>query len=197
MISRIELRRNMFHIAVGTAFLCLLYLELLSLKSFTAILMCGAVVYLINIKKPLPIIKWFIDNYERSAERKTPGRGALLLVFGIYIAYIIYPKNIALAAISILTFGDAVAPLIGHMGRLRHPLSKTKLVEGHLAGMLAGMLVAMLFVKPFEAFIASFFAMTLETYEVKLHPKAERINDNLVIPVAAGIAILVLRVFVS
>ena len=74
-------------------------------------------------------------------------------------------------------------------GRLQHPLDKKRLYEGNLAGMLFAFLGAMLFVNPFEAFIASFFAMLAEAIDFKYL----KINDNIIMPLVAASVIFILR----
>ncbi|MBN1156756.1 hypothetical protein JXA85_04010 [Candidatus Woesearchaeota archaeon] len=196
MISRLELKRNLFHMVLGVAFLLLLHFDILGFEIFTVLLFIGAITYIVNLSMPLPVIGWFINAFEREEDkRKTPGKGAMLLVSGAYLAFLIYPKDIALASIAILTFGDSVAPLVGHLGRIRHPLARDtkKLLEGNIAGMLAGFIAAMTFVKPLEAFIASFIAMTVETIEIRIHPKLDKVNDNILIPLVAGAVIWGMR----
>ena len=51
----------------------------------------------------------------------------------------------------------------------------------------------MLFVKPWEAMMASVVAMIVEGVDLKLF--GERVDDNVVVPVVAGIVIVIMRFF--
>ena len=94
----------------------------------------------------------------------------------------------------VLAFGDSVSHLFGlHFGKTKTILSDTKMLEGTIAGFVAGFFGALVFVSPIEAFFASLAAMVAEAIEIKI--KAERIDDNLIIPFIAGSAVWVIRYF--
>jgi len=72
--------------------------------------------------------------------------------------------------------------------KTRHPLKEERLLEGTFFGIIAATLGAMVFVSIVEALIASIVAMTVESIELELgkHP----IDDNILIPLVAGLTIL-------
>ncbi|MBI2124510.1 hypothetical protein HYT92_01840 [Candidatus Pacearchaeota archaeon] len=85
----------------------------------------------------------------------------------------------------ILALGDSISHLYGlNYGRIRYPLSKTKFLEGTIAGFAAGFLGALIFLPWHQAFLASFAAMIVEAIEIKVG--ANQVDDNLVVPVVAG-----------
>ena len=99
-----------------------------------------------------------------------------------------------MASIMILALGDSVSHLYGlHYGRIKHPLSSTKFFEGTIAGFIAGFIGALIFLPWLEAFLASLAAMAVEAIEIKIG--AGQVDDNLIIPVVAGAAVLAVRLF--
>jgi dolichol kinase len=107
---------------------------------------------------------------------------------------LLYPKDIALASIMVLAFGDSVSHVFGiHFGKTKTILSETKLLEGTVAGFIAGFIGAWVFVSPFEAFFASLAAMIAEAVEIKLG--TEEVDDNIIIPLVAGSVIWLMRYF--
>ena len=113
---------------------------------------------------------------------------------GVFLAMVLFPKDITMAAIIVLALGDAIAPLVGQYGKIKHPLSEKKFLEGTIAGALVAFVGALIFVKHYEAALAAVFAMLAEGIDLRLgrHP----LNDNIVIPVVAGAVIWLLRVII-
>jgi dolichol kinase len=188
---RFELRRQIFHIFLGLAIIFLYYVGLINAFILFLIIIAIALGSYISTKADIPVISWFLDKFERSDYRKRfPAFGMLTFFIGSFFAVSLFPKNVALASIIVLTLGDSISILVGKkFGKLKHPLSKDKLLEGTLAGILFAFFGAMLFVNPFEALIASFFGMFIEVIDFKYF----NINDNILIPLAAGFAIFIFR----
>ncbi|NOZ80688.1 MAG: hypothetical protein GXP63_03360 [DPANN group archaeon] len=193
MIPSKEISRQLVHLLVGVGF-CILYLvDVLTVPFMVIFTGAGILIYYLNKEYPLKILEPFLAALERDADRKrAPGKGALTLIIGITLSMILFPKDIALAAIIILALGDSVSPLIGHYGRISHPLSrdKEKMLEGTIAGFVVGYMGAQFFVSPFEAFIASAFAMLFEALEVRIY---KTMDDNIVMPLVAGGILMLLR----
>ena len=141
----------------------------------------------------IPIIHQLLQKFERKNELENfPGKGIIFYLIGVSVALLLFPKEIAMASIMVLALGDSVSHLYGlHFGRIRHPLSKTKFLEGTIAGFVAGFIGALFFLGLFEAFIASLAAMIVEAVEIRIG--TDQVDDNLVMPFVAGAAVWIIR----
>ena len=138
----------------------------------------------------MPFIARMLSLFER--EETYPGKGAITFFIGVLLSLKLFPFDIAMASILILTFGDSVSHIIGrYWGKTRNPLSKTKLLEGTLAGTLAAFLAALLYVPWTEALVASILALMVEAIEIKVNEKL--VDDNISVPLVAGTVIYVMR----
>ncbi len=125
--------------------------------------------------------------------KKFPGKGAITFFIGALLANIFFPKDIAAASMMILALGDPISHIIGiYYGKTKTKFGKRKFFEGTMFGMLAGFAGAIWFVNPSEALIASTIAMLIESIEIKLGYIDS--DDNIILPVVAGIVMLLLRV---
>jgi len=179
---RKEAKRQIFHALLGTIIVSLFYFNLLPLYLFGIIIITGAIISISWKNGSEVIIGWFLENFERKKEH--PGKGALFYFVGCFFALLFFPKNIALASIMILALGDSVSHYIGKFyGKRKHPFNNKRCCEGTVVGTLAGFLGALIFVPAMNAFFASLIAMNLEVIEWK----KLRLDDNLIIPLVAGL----------
>ena len=102
-----------------------------------------------------------------------------------------FPKDVALASMIILALGDSIAPLIGRYGRIRHPFSKKKFLEGAIIGFIAGFIGAIIFVEAIPALIASLVAMIIEGIDLEF--RFNPLDDNIFMPLISGLVILLMR----
>jgi diacylglycerol kinase (CTP) len=147
----------------------------------------------------LPGFSWCLNRFEREEMRKSfPGRGLIFYFAGVLLVMQLFPKDIALASIMILACGDSVSHVIGerfgHIQNIFNGKSK-KLFEGTIAGAIAGLIGAVLFVPFTEALVGSFVAMIAEVIELDLNGKP--LDDNLIVPLAAGTTIFILRTYLG
>lgn len=108
----------------------------------------------------------------------------------------LFEKDIALASLMVLTFGDSISHLVGgQFGQIRNIFNgkSKKLLEGTIAGTIAGTLTALLFVPFPEAFIGSFAAMIAEVVQVDLNER--EVDDNLIVPIVAGTVMFLIRTY--
>lgn len=191
----LELRRQLFHAFAGLGLVLLLYYNLID--SFTVFIgvILGGVLCFLSKKMYIPIFTWFLRNFEREEQIKIfPGRGSLFFFIGVLLVLQLFEKDIALAAIMILTLGDSVSHLVGrYFGRIKNIFNghSRKLLEGTYAGVLAGFFGALFFVPVPEAFFGSLGAMIAEALEFNMNKKS--IDDNLIIPLVAGTVMLLVR----
>jgi len=191
-VNTFEIKRQSFHIAGGLIFTILIYYQLIGLIEIGILFIIGIILSLLSRKIKIPVLYWLLQQFEREENIKTfPLQGALFLVGGVFLALLMFPKDIALASIIILTLGDSVPIFVAHLGRIRHPFSNAKFLEAALLGMMAAFIGATFFVRPVEALVASFAAMVAEGIEMKLG--MARVDDNIVMPVVAGLVIVLMR----
>lgn len=188
----LETKRNLFHLLVGLAIVALLHFDIIDVWIILAVVLVGSLVSIVSRKARLPIIHWFLQRFDREADMSSiPGRGALFLFVSFLLVVALFQKDIAMASITIFVIGDSVSPLVGaRFGRVRHPLSDKKFIEGSIAGLMAAFVVATLFVSPLEALLASICAMTVEAVDTI---RGKRIEDNITIPLVAGLVITAIR----
>ncbi len=184
MDKGVEFRRQIFHIVLGILLVYLLYIGVLDLLAMFALLLIGFVLSLISKKYNLIFVNWFLRNFDRKGE-SLPGYGALTYFLGSTIAVGLFRKEVAMASILVLAFGDSFSHL-GRFGKVKNPFSNTKFLEGTFLGIIAGTLGASLFVSWQNAFFGSLIAMSVEGLELAIFKK--KIDDNLLIPVVAGLA---------
>ncbi|MBI2583384.1 MAG: right-handed parallel beta-helix repeat-containing protein [Candidatus Aenigmarchaeota archaeon] len=95
-----------------------------------------------------------------------------------------FSRNVALASIMVLALGDSLSHL-GRFGSIRHPFNKTRFLEGTAIGIVAGTLGALYFVPFSAAFFGSLAAMIAESFDLRV--SKVKIDDNLLIPLVAGL----------
>ncbi len=118
---------------------------------------------------------------EHEDERLTGGSSVMISQI---IVVALFPKPIAIAALLTLSIGDSAAALIGRaVGR--NKLYGEKTIEGGIAFFIASSIVASLVpgIPIYAAMIASFVAAAFEVY-------VDFFDDNLVIPLASGLTLL-------
>ena len=194
-INRFELRRQAFHICLGLAIIILLINNILNSLILFIMLIIGILISILSKRFKIPLIYSFLKIFERKDTLKTfPGKGTISFLIGCLLVLQLFERDIALASIIVLTFGDSVSHLFGwHLGRKKHPLNCLKSIEGNIAGAITGFIGAMLFVSPLSAFLASFGAMTAETIELKMNNRI--VDDNIIVPLVAGTIIHLMRIY--
>lgn len=180
--EKLERRRQIFHLFFGTLIVLLYNIKVLSINILFVIFLIGFIVSFASIRYKIPGINWFLRKFERKEDiNKSPGKGSLMYLTGILVTLLLFEEKIALAAIMILAVGDSVSHMVGkYFGKYKFRSSKH--IEGTIAGIFFASITASIFVNPQLAFIGSAVAMLTEAVEL-------RIDDNLVIPVIAGLAI--------
>jgi len=194
-INKFEWNRQLFHILLGIFLAALLEYDFIGKNTILIAIIAGLVLSYLSKKTSVPVVHDLLQKFERKEDlEKFPGKGIIFYFTGIYIALILFSKDIAMASIMVLALGDSISHLFGlHYGRTRHPLSKTKFLEGTIAGFAAGFIGALVFLPWHEAFFASLAAMIVEAIEVKIG--TQQVDDNLLVPLVAGAVVLAIRLF--
>ncbi len=193
-INSLELKRKILHMLLGTIGLFLIIYNIVNPLIIFIILIFGILLSLICLKTRVPIISSILDNFDKKMQGQLPAKGVIFAVIGSLLALQLFPRDIALASITILIFADPISHLIGKMfGKTKSPLDKRKNIEGHIAGALISSLLAMFFVSPILAISGALIAMLFESLIIEIQ-KIE-LDDNLIIPLTAGTVMYILRLW--
>ncbi len=131
-----------------------------------------------NVPAISRITLWAADKSELQEFNTAP----IFHAIGIALTLLIFPSRIGYAAIAVLTLGDSSASIIGKkFGRTRIPFNRGKSVEGSTFGLVFAFLGALLFIDPVTAIVGATAGLLIETLPLPL-------DDNLLIPLAAGVA---------
>ncbi|MBT4604091.1 hypothetical protein HOC01_00490 [archaeon] len=197
MIKKQELHRQIFHTLLGLTIIFLLIKDILSPLSLFLITLAGLITSFIQKNYKIPIITKILNIFGRDHENESfPGKGAFYFFLGVLLTVQLFPKDIALASIIILTLGDSLSHIVGAaIGQTNNPFKQNsnKFIEGPIFGATAGFVGALLFIPIHEAFLAATIAMTAELAELKFGDKI--LDDNILVPLVAGTTILLLRTF--
>ncbi|MFP4524228.1 MAG: hypothetical protein ACLFO2_02875 [Candidatus Woesearchaeota archaeon] len=134
------------------------------------------------------LVAWAQKHYGRR-DAYLPLWGLLALLKGFLVATALFPKDVAVPALAVLVYGDAFATLVGRdLSSAKLPWHRKKTWAGLLGGTAASFLVLTLLLTPLSAFLASLAGMLVESF-----PRPQPLlDDNLAIPLAAGLVLLAL-----
>ena len=174
------------HILIGIIGLFLILYNIITPLAILIILLLGILISLLSLKFKIPVISFFLDNFERKNDKTIlPGRAVIFGVTGALLALQLFERDIALASITILIFADPISHLVGKVfGKTKSPLNQSKNIEGHIAGALISSILAMFFVHPILAIAGALISMLFESLIIEI--QKIQLDDNLIIPLAAG-----------
>lgn len=193
-----EIKRQISHIIFGIIIILsvLLVSRKIVLISLLSLLLLAVLLSMIHTKKRIPIISFLLEKMGRKIDSRFPGKGFIFFTAGCLLAFKIFPQDIALASIVVLTFGDSVSTLVGsvaYLGRKYNsdPFSRYKAYYGTIIGAIVAFPFAMLFVNPVYAAAAAAAGMIAEAISIKFGE--QEADDNLIVPLAAGTACYLLK----
>jgi dolichol kinase len=185
-----EIVRKILHIVFGILILVLaiLFEKGVFIRILFILLLLCILLTLLHLRYNLKPIAWI----SKEEEKRFPLKGLLFFIAGAGIAILIFNRDIALASITILTFGDSVCSLANQFGvRYKiNPFKKFKSLFGTGCGIVIAFLFALIFIDPLSALVGSFFGMIVEAVSIKLGESDA--DDNIIIPLAAGTAMYML-----
>jgi len=192
-ISPFKLRRAVFHILLGTSiiFLSLFYSKAVFVLFY--MLLAGIVLSLLSLRFKIPGIWFMIRHFEYYRYiKELPGKSALFFFAGCLLALKLFPQQIALASIAILTFGDPTTSLVSALSkrRYRKPFNTLKNFYGTIAGIIVSFFAALFFVPWKFAIVAAIAAMISEAFIIDIG--SDTVDDNLVVPLVAGTVLYLL-----
>lgn len=138
----------------------------------------------------------FAMGFERR-DTARPFLGAFWFYAGCGFAFLLFPMHIASASCAMLAVGDSVSTMVGlKLGRRR--IAGKKTLEGSLAFFFSSFLVSLLFVTPYLSLIGAAAAtaaeLVPETGALSRMRRKGFIDDNLLIPVIAGLFMAAIRI---
>lgn len=189
-----EFRRQIFHLFFGIVLAMLIWAGVFGIRELWILFVIGMILSIASRKYKIPVIYNLLNYFERNRHIRTfPGQGPIFYVLGSFLALVLFEKDIALAAIVILALGDSVSHIAGRFyGKIPHPLNSRKFLEGSIFGVFFAALGAWIFVPLVHALIGSIIGMTAEGLDIKFG--RTQIDDNLLMPLAAGLAIYLARI---
>ena len=189
--GRIHVRRKIFHLFLGTVFIISM-INLQELKwFFLAVLAFGAVLSFVQEKRKLPVITWFLDRYDKSSDR-VPGQGPLTFFVGAVLVWFLFPKDIAIASIIVLTFGDPIAYLGGKLiGGPRFPWNRNKTFSGSVSFLIIPAFLILMIYGPVEAVIVPLAGALVESLKLS---GSFFSDDNILVPIGTAVPAWLLSV---
>ena len=178
-IAALFLPRTILLIALGTLTFVVLAFELIRLK--------------------VPVVnQWFLSFFffkpllrGGEASRFT-GTGYTLL--GSFIAFLVFPRDIAVIAVVFLAVGDAMATVVGKWVGKTRLLGKGKTLEGSLACLVSCLIAGIIcYYAGLDVGLLAILVGALGATIVEAIPLPLPFNDNLTIPVFAGLVMLVMQ----
>lgn len=195
MLTKPEFFRQIVHLLVGIITVVLFYYEFITPWTVFLIVLVGLLLSFIVKRVRVPVISFCLDLWERDEIKKTfPGKGMIFFFIGVLFVTKLFERDIALASIMILAFGDSLSHLIGEQfGKIRNIFNgkSDKLLEGTIAGILSGTIGALLFVPFPEAFLGSAAAMIAEVIKIDFNERT--LDDNVIVPLIAGTVMYIIR----
>ena len=185
-----EILRKSLHFLIGLSPL----LAGLNYSATVALLLAGVLGYIKMESLRLagfsvPLVSFLTGMASRSRDRGRFVLGPVTLGLGALLALLMYPSPAASIAIYALAFGDGFASLIGKLfGRLRPAFLRGKSVEGCAACFFAVLIAAHGVSHDYRiALAAALTAMVTEALPLEDY-------DNLVLPLAVGLALSIISV---
>ncbi len=180
----LELRRKLAHLVLGTLFAYLVVaLPHVVTIIVNILLIAGLLVsaFLAQVYK-FRFFIWLFERFDRPG--KFTARGAIIFFIGTLVAVLLFAPFVAALSILVLAVGDAVATIAGYyIGK--HRILRSKTLEGTLAFFLSTGLLLAFFVAPTTAISVALITAILELVTPAY------IDDNLILPIAAGILLSV------
>ena len=129
----------------------------------------------------LPVFSVLLAHFDRND--RLPGKGALMFAVSALACVILFPVSIAVPAILTLAVLDSVTTMAGQSFG-RHRIYNGKSLEGTAAGIIVTTIVLLVFMNPAGALAVAVLAGIIEL--------VSPVDDNLVIPVAVGILLMLM-----
>jgi len=188
---KLRIRRATLHIITGLGILTFLSFYPYTHWLIFFALLIGIVISFLSTAIKIPIISFFLNNFELERHKKEfPGKSFLFFLAGSLLVIKLFTKDISFASIAILTFADPVSYFVSNFKQKR---TRRKTLLGIFLAMITAIIAASFFVPLKYAIPAGFFAMLAEAFIIKVWE--DHIDDNFLIPIVAGTTIHICRIF--
>jgi phytol kinase len=183
-----ELRRKLFHVILGTAFIMVLSAFSDLMYSALALFIIGFALSVFHSRRPIPLVGSILVHFDREGDQ-LPGMGMITFFLGVLLVWIIFPLEIAIIGVAVMTYGDPMASVVGMtIGSHPCPYNKKKTFEGTAAFIIASSLALLPIAGAPIAIAGSLGGAIVESLR---HPKGSLMNDNVTIPLGASAAAFV------
>jgi len=186
--------RDLFRETIHTAgILVALFTKYLQLNPYTVafiIFLVAALYFASELARMLgtkvPLLSTITSNAAIKPEIYEFVTAPIFFAVGIILSLLIFPPPISYAAIAIFTFGDGFATIFGKkLGKHAFPYNRGKKIEGTFFGFIFAFIGGAVFIAPLKALVGAAIGMITESLPTP-------INDNLTIPLIAGVAMFLL-----
>lgn len=185
-LNKREILRKSWHISWGIIFFYILKsFGILTFRYFLGtLLFIGIIVTILDKKKiKIEFINYLLKKLARKDEKI---QASFLFILGIFIVSLIFNQRVINTSIFVLSFSDGLATIIGV--HCKRKLWKKKTIGGTTTFFLTTFVIISYFYNPLIGFISSIILTPIELYTT--------IDDNIVIPIACSITVLILALFV-
>jgi len=181
-----ELKRKLAHLILGILLVTLIYFKMIGALFLAVITLILFYLFICSKKMKIGFMEFLLNNFEREKDRQSfPGKGVIHYLIGAIGAILFFEKEIALAAIIILAIVDSVPSILYLITDKKN--RKVNIIIGFFMAFFG----ASIFVSQIEALIAALIGSIFERIDLRFG--IDKIDDNLVIPIVCGIALLFLR----
>ena len=197
MVTPLEIRRKIFHVVFGLFCIELFIRNLITPLIVFGVVIVGGIISYLSRSYKIPGVWWFLKKFERPQHLASfPGKGAWFFAVGFFLCILLFKKNIAIASIIVMVLGDSISHIIGtNFGAIKHPFSNTKFIEGHIVGAIVSGFAASAFVPFWIGLIGALGGMFMEGVDAIM--KIDPVDDNVVVPLSAGIIMTLLNLIAS
>jgi len=182
----LEARRQIAHLFIGILIASFIFYGFINIWMFLATLAIGSILSVILKYKKIPILTPILHCFDREKDlQHFPGKGLIYMTAGSALTYALFSKNIAVAGVLILAFGDSLTHIFGkYLGRIKSPFDETKYIEGTIIAFFITALMIIKFADFNQVIFGTLIAMIVEMVRIRIGKF--KIDDNLIIPVLAG-----------
>ncbi len=184
--KNVNLRRKIVHLFYGFILVFLLDFNILTTQRFLLVVLFWTGLVLASIfwlPKPISSIVLY---FERDKSPRVLAYGPFIFTIGSFVAYLVFPKPIAIASIINLAVGDSINALVGY-----HFKGNGKRIEASLAALFATALISLQYVSLARATAGAMVTAIIEFTEPKIGKR--KLNDNALIPLLSGLAMKLVK----
>jgi len=192
--KKAKLGRTILHVVIGIIVLILLQYYTGTRWLLFYSLIISVVLSFLSYFWKIPVVSFFLDNFELEKHKKTfPGKSFIFFLAGSLLVIKLFPQDIAMASIAILTFADPVSHFSSRFGKIKYkkPFNGKKTLESTILSILAAILVSSFFIPLKFAIPAGIASMFAEALVIKIWE--DYVDDNYLVPLVAGTTIFLLQ----